>query len=399
MGRNIVVRLPRLNDCEGDIEKKWFIYFSVRNPKTGKMQRFKKYESLHKVKTKQERYRVAEERKEFYAARLKAGWTPFDSDDTVIYQDQLEYNNVAAIYGRKRAANKTFRFFASRFIEGLNGMEHATLKTYTSKLRVFSQWLDVEGLAGNDISVLGQKQMFDFFNWLINSRKLSRNSVKKYRQLLIKVFELAIAEKAITASPVHSLPVCFREVDMAARPIQQFDIQTLLEVIDEHDPQLGLFIRFEYNCFMRPKEIRLMRIKWIDFAAGTITVPRDVLKTKHDRISIIPENFLKHLRKINLQVYNREFYVMGNKRVPGPITVGKNSFRFRFNKFREDLNMPLEYKLYSWKHSGNVKAEAQNIPMLDRMHQNGHRSIQTTEVYTRNRIGKSGNAFKSFDGI
>lgn len=79
--------------------------------------------------------------------------------------------------------------------------------------------------------------------------------------------------------------------------------------------------------------------------------------------------------------------------------MGKNSMRKRFVSIREELNMPEEYKLYSWKHSGNLRAELMDIPMIDRTYQNGHKSIKTTEVYTRNKIGRAGNAFKKFESI
>ena len=400
MKREILVRLPKLNDCGGDINKKWFIFFSVRNPKTGRMERFKKYDKLHSYKSSVERYRCAKERIAFWTERLQAGWTPFDDNPDVIYNDQLVYDNIAAMYGRKRAANRTFRFYASNFIESVSGLDPETIVTYKSKLRIFSQWLDVKGYSQLDITAIGQKQIFDFFDFIINERKRSRNTVKKYRQLLVKVYEFAIKDGAVKVCPVQNLPACTREIDMAARPIHMDDIETFLKAIDARDSQLGMFVRFEYNCFMRPKELRHMRIKWIDFASGTITTPRDILKTRHDRVTVIPRTFLQKLRtEYCLPDYGKELFVFGNKRKPGVVMTSKNTFRNRFVAFRTALKMPLEYKLYSFKHSGNVKAEQLDIPIADRMHQNGHLSIKTTEVYITNKIGRAGNAFKEFEAI
>lgn len=364
------------------------------------MERFKKFQHLHKCKSAIERYAKAEDQLKYWSDLLKAGWTPFVDDESVIYEDQLRYSNVAKIYGRQRASNKTFSFFSSKFLKKMEGLDPDTIITYKSKLRIFDQWLDVHQLGACDISVLQQQQIFEFFDWLINTRGLSRNSIKKYRQLLIHVFGMAVEEKVIRACPVHSLPACTTEIDQAARPIQEMDMNVFLRTMDEQDPQLGLYIRFEFNCFMRPKEIRFMQIKWIDFAAGTITTPRNILKSKHDRVSVIPQTFLKELRTTyNIMNLPKEFYVFGQERKSGEMHLGKNTMRTRFNVIRKKLNMPLEYKLYSWKHSGNVRAELSDIPMIDRMHQNGHTSIQTTEIYTRNKIGRAGNAFREFESI
>lgn len=37
MKRKKIVILPKLNDAGGDLSKKWFIYYSVRDPRTDKM--------------------------------------------------------------------------------------------------------------------------------------------------------------------------------------------------------------------------------------------------------------------------------------------------------------------------------------------------------------------------
>lgn len=61
--------------------------------------------------------------------------------------------------------------------------------------------------------------------------------------------------------------------------------------------------------------------------------------------------------------------------------------RYRFNRFREQLNMPDTYKFYSWKHTGNSLAVDSQISMYALRDQNGHTSVQTTEGYLKNKIG------------
>ena len=39
--RKKIVILPKLNDAGGNLSKKWFVYYSVRDPRTDKMERFK----------------------------------------------------------------------------------------------------------------------------------------------------------------------------------------------------------------------------------------------------------------------------------------------------------------------------------------------------------------------
>lgn len=402
MKNKVLVRWPELQDKNGDLTFKWYIFFSIRNPKTDKMERFRKFDGLHKCKSLQQRYALAEERKQYWTHKIKSGWSPWDENNSnVVYQDTLQYSHIARIYGNKRSSNKTFRFFSNQYINQVTGLSSSTISTYKSKLRIFSQWLEVHYGDDNDISSIDNQVILAFFLWIINDQKRSAVTINKYKQILSQVFDYAIKQKYIRANPVFNIPHASVSCDMAPRPVQEGDIKQFLKYIDKADPQVGLVIRFEFNCFIRPKEIKLMQIKWIDFVVGTITIPRHILKTRHDRVAVIPHNFLVWLREVHkLHTYPKQFYVIGNEYKPSAKPWGSdNTIRRRFNEVRKRLDMPLEYKLYSWKHSGNVRAERDNMPMVDRMFQNGHSSIKTTEIYTRNKIGRSGGSFSQFDSI
>jgi len=58
--RTKIAILPKLYDANGNIKKRWFIYFSYRNPKDNKMKRFKVYDGFATLYTKKERYAHAE---------------------------------------------------------------------------------------------------------------------------------------------------------------------------------------------------------------------------------------------------------------------------------------------------------------------------------------------------
>ena len=393
MKRKKIAILPEINNCSGDLSKKWFIYFSYRDPRNDKMQRFKVYEGLHVHKTFDSRIAAAEELKKAYTQKLRNGWSPFSDCGKVIYEDQLQYNHVAQIFGKMRASNKTFRLYASKFIEikrAEGEVEPETIATYTSKLRSFNLWLEKKNLSENDISCLENSVILEFFLYLINDKKLSKFTVKRYRQLISQAFDIAIQEKAIVQNPVFNIPTGKRINDQAPRPISEFDILPFKNMIQKEDPQLWLAICFEYYCFLRPgKELRFLKIGNIDFARGTIDVDAIRSKTNKERFPTIPIVFLKELRDhYDLQKYPKDYYVLGKRGQPSLFPLSKNTLKNRFRVFRERLNMPDSYKFYSWKHTGNGRADDAGIDTRDLQIQNGHTSLKTTELYLRHKIGK-----------
>jgi len=389
--RQKLVILPKLNSAGGKMEKSWFIFFSARDPLSGKMVRFRKSENLNSFKTKKGRSERAVELIEEYSTKLKNGWSPFGDESEAIYSDQLHFKSLADIYKKKRKSNRTLNFFINQFIEDISGkLAEASKHTYISKFRTFNLWMDERGLTDDDISIIENKRIVEFFLFLVNERKLSGNSIKKYRQILGAFFEYMVKHKHLRFNPVYNLPECNRINDQAPRPVYSNDIEVFKKAISKEDPQLWLAIEFQFYCYLRPgTELRLLKIGDIDFARGLIFISRENFKTRRENVKEIPEHFLLKLRNhYDLLSYSRECYVIGKHGMPSLENLSKNNLRFRFNKFRKSLKMPDTYKLYSWKHTGGVTASESGIPDKDISDQMGHTSLNTTSAYLKAKGGR-----------
>lgn len=388
MKRKKMVILPKLNDSGGDLSKKWFIYYSVLDPRTDKMERFRDHSGLSCLDEKMRREIAAQKITEF-TEKLKCGWTPFLDDQKVIYEDHLQYRNIAELYGKQKVANATFRMYASQFIEQKkkSGVEPKTIETYVSKARMMADWSEAKR-GQIDITAFDNDMVLSFFSYLIEDKRLADGTIGDYRQIISSIFEYVKGLGKIIENPVYNIPKGM-DKDMAPRPVAEFDIEVFRDCISKDDPQLWMAIEFETYCFLRPgKELRLLKIRDIDFARGLINVDRFRSKTNRERHATVPRHFLLKLRNVyKLQDYDKDFFVLGNEYKPGPTCLGKNNLKNRFNTFRKRLNMPYTYKLYSWKHTGNSLALDSNISMYALRDQNGHSSVQITEIYTKNKLG------------
>ena len=67
---------PKIYNANGDIKKRWYVYFSYRNPATGKLQRLKNiYGIANKYKTKEDRISVLLVYRKTLLKLLKQGYT------------------------------------------------------------------------------------------------------------------------------------------------------------------------------------------------------------------------------------------------------------------------------------------------------------------------------------
>lgn len=401
--RKRIIVLPRLNDRKGDLSKQWFVEYQVRNHKTDVMHRFRIYEGFDTImcKTKREtiekRQAHAQKIIDEFTYKLKNGWTPFIEED-IIYEDEIDYHNLAQIYGRKKKGNTTIRSIMSEFLTyRKREVKPKTFESYQSKIRLFCLWLEKNEYGDLDAASIDNKIILQFFNWLIDDRHLSKLTIEKYEQNLNRLFEYLIINRKVSTNPVLNIPKLPQTCDNAAKPIMKHDIEKFKNIIKGRDPQLWLALQFEFYCFIRPgSELRLMKISWIDFFAGTITVPANIAKNGKQETVVIPAQFLTIItQQYQLNNYNRDLYVFGRNKMPGTEPLGKNTLRNRFNAFRDELGLSKEYKFYSWKHTGAVLASNAGVPIKDLQMQMRHHSLDITDKYLRKMKGTDSEHLKN----
>jgi hypothetical protein len=244
-------REPYLHDCNGDISKRWCIRFSVQDPDTLKMIQLKKYKGLNQ-KTADERYKSAELLIEEWKHLLESGWMP--GGNSVKYKYSLGYRQEASKI--RIDSLKTFAYFASKYVNTLTTPKYRrkTMLGYKSKCRQFNY-----------------KHISDFFYFLRNDQNREDITISKYMQVLNEVFKFAGIQ-----SPVHSLPKLKKSNQKyAAKPIPEVLLKEFAKEI-KRDHQLYMAVSMMYYAFIRPEELRGLKIRDVDFRRWTITIPAEI---------------------------------------------------------------------------------------------------------------------------
>ncbi len=387
-----IIIMPRLNDVGGNLSKPWFVEYSCRNPHTDVMKRFRIYDGFKELTTIKERYEYADSLIAEIRSKLEKGITPFtDEERTVVYEDELMYHNAARIWGRQKSSVVTIRTHLSEFLK-LKEVEviHHTYQTYMSKLRIFCMYMEKMKLDQIHVSLISNEHICDFVRYLVADNELSRRSILKYKQILFNFFQYLLKnKKVIDRNPVEDLPNVGVRKDCAPHPIPDNIRKILKNEISKCDPQLWLVCQIQFYSAIRPgEEIRLMKIGDINFDSQTITIRKDIAKNRETETVDIPKQLYKEFVEVyQLHLYPTEYYVFGTDGEPGATHLGKNSFRFRFDKIRDRLGISSKYKLYSFKHTGASKLKEKGISTWELQRHLRHKSISTTENYIRRTIG------------
>jgi integrase len=159
-------------------------------------------------------------------------------------------------------------------------------------------------------------------------------------------------------------------------------IEQLKTYMAEHCPFLWLPVLFMYYCYIRPGELRLLKIGDIDFDDWQIKMRGDISKNKKEQYVAIPDGLRKILVSIALHQYAPNQFVFGGGGVLGSDTpVGQNYWSYHHLKMLRALGYSAAYNLYSWKHTGVVRAYKAGIGLKELQMQLRHHSLDMVKIY------------------
>lgn len=400
---------PKIYTANGNLAKRWYVYFSFRDPNTGKLKRVTPiYGIANKYKTKEERLSILVVYRKKVLELLNRGYNPFE-DNNDLYQKEYE-NKTSSIETKKedttqgviateriKESSKPIEQIEPQMTigEALNFAIHlkqklvskSTVQNYTSRLNKFVKWMGENHPESKDINQVTKKHVITFLNSLLETSK-ARNR-NNYRTDLSTLFQTLVDNEIIAINFIKKIPT------LKSKPNrhQTFSLRQqtqIFEYLEENDPHLLLYIKFVAYNFLRPLEVNRLRIGDINLDNNTIRfqAKNSPLKTK-----IIPELLLKVLP--DLTDLNPEDLLFTPDKIGGKWEANENNRRDHFSKrFKKIVKDHFGYNenhgLYSFRHTFITKVyreirktETPYAAKSKLMLITGHTSMSALEKYLR----------------
>jgi integrase len=150
----------------------------------------------------------------------------------------------------------------------------------------------------------------------------------------------------------------------------------------ENYPYLAI-VMLCYRGLIRPKEICLLKPKYIDFKQRIIFLPAKITKDKDDRIVTISSELMESLNYLHIEKLDPECFIFGKHFKPGYEMNDPREISREWSKMRDELNLPKEYQFYSLKDTGIVQLIRDGVDLLQVRDQAGHSSLEQTNQYAK----------------
>ena len=387
MGRpKNLITYAKLNDCDGDLTKRWYVEYAFRLPGYDDPFRKRRYDNLCSG-TAEERYRHAEEM----------------IQDINHYLESGEYLNLSPDYDPVRA-NETYKPEVQKYYKEeerlklpsivpeymsykYTSLRKSSVDTYKGELQIFQDWC-TENLYNPIVAKITRQHMIRFFNYLATEpdnggRGLCRKTISKYESNLHSLFDYCedcgyIPERS---NPVYRIPKYGKVIDCSSDIYTHNEIERLKHNILPREPYLWLAIELLYYCAIRPGESRELKVKHVKFDLKQIEIPAQISKNKRTASVSAPDSVFDLMRQLGIHMLDGDLYIFGKGGRPGTVPLGKSTLRVRFAEYRRELGISDEKLLYGFKHTAAISAAENGSDIYAISGYMRHSSIATTEKY------------------
>ncbi len=365
-------RAPKLTRGSSD----WVIRYYVKDPGTGRLRRIRM--KVNHIKPERERVRVARELMAGISERLALGWNPL--------RDAAAPRSTVSVFEAYDA------FLAVKRKEA----EGQSVASYRSYIKVFSDWLKKNGFAQpRPVGCVSRETAVAFMDHLDGRDEISPRTWNNYLSFLLSLHTWLIERGYIATNPfegIHRKPR--RLLAKKRRLLTNAELARLLDWLRAENPEYLAICLLCYCCFLRPKEIALLRCGDVNLERQLVFVRGDIAKNDRDSVRTIPDAAMADLRRLDLS--RPDWFLFGRNAGrgddfrPGAQCANQRKFEaFWFAKVRPAMGFPDEVQLYSLKDTGITNMASSGIPINLVQQQADHSSVAITSIYLGQRRAKA----------
>lgn len=370
-------RPPKLNDTG----KCWYVFFSVKNPETGKFKRFRKKVNHGTVK---ERRAAARELIASLSQQLQLGWNPLVSGST--QKGATPAYEVFDLYERVKEKE----------------MEKQSIASYKSFIRTFRRFLEGAGFSERTlITSIDRDVARGFMDYLEADGKISPATYNNYLSFMVTFFGWIQKRGYIRENVFEGFERKPKKLTKKKRrAMEDWEVGVLFSFLAKENLEYLAICVLCYCCFIRPKEISLLRCQDIDLEKQTVHVSEEIAKNDNESFRTIPTAAMPLFRRLNLS--HPEWFLfgghLGNSRdfTPGRTpTTNKKIWHFWDKVVEPKCNFGDGVSFYSLKDTGITRTLSKGVSLNYVQQQADHSSPSITGIY----VGKTAEAIEVLKGI
>ena len=325
---------PKIYDANGDLSKRWYVYFSFRKLIDGALERFSNNIYAPQHLDRKERIEWLKTIQRNLSTLLKDGFNPYNPEGKYNFENE-ESQEKSISDAFKFALHIKRSTLAETSYKGLEG-----------RINRFEKWLNDNGFKNRLITSVNKKVVTAYLNEVLtNTSAKNRNNT---RADISSIFSTLEQNEMIPQNFVQKIPV-LKSNPEKNKSYSTTEESKIFDYLDKNNKLLSLYVKFISYNFLRPVEVNRLTIGDIDLEDKILKI-----KTKTGfKLKRIPQVLIDEIPDIS--IYNKDAYLFGRKDFgqywDATETSRRNDYSDYFLEVKKKFGLGKDYGLYSFRHT------------------------------------------------
>lgn len=364
--------------------KDWCVVFYAKDPASGKMRR-KRYK-VNFIKGAKERRRYARRMIFELMAMLDKGWNPWAPANPEVIPVQFG-----------EACDQYLEYIGARERKGTLRPDSA--KSYRSCLSVFRDWCVSRAQPLTVCSQFTKAVCAEFLDYIYIKKNVSAVRRNTYLVWMSGFFGWMVEHGILQSKPCEGIKALPKDKEAKSRAlIPEKELGRLRDYLAAHNRHYLLAVYLLYYCFIRPKEMMMLRIRDFSLIKGVVKIPGNVSKNGRDGSVTLPAKVVHYMIDLGIFDSPGHYYLFSDDWMPGTEPrKPKAMYDWWIYHVARDLRWPKEYQLYSLKDTGITRL-LHRVDALAVRDQARHSDISITNIYAQ-RSEEANEALRNIDDV
>ena len=353
-------------ELQGTKGENWRVVYYHKVPGEEKLKRFRL--RVRKISNRKERIKLAKRICAEVNKKLGEGWSPFysnnDSKEYTLLKDAIEkYNNQNKKFvekGQLRAdSNRSYKSMAKQLLDYLNYSNNSDLMCAQFNRQFVTNYVD-----------------YVYFD-----KKRTARTANNYMKWCITFANFLVDRGFLSNNSIEGMPI-FKQTKKRREIIDEATRNSIFKYLKKENPQYLTLCLLIYFCFIRRKEITMLRVSHVKLEKGIIVIPSTFSKNGKEESVTIPKMFIERLTKHIGKSPGNYYLFSKNDFKPGALDLHPRKITYIWDLMRKELGFKKEYQFYSLKDTGITQLFRMGVPTIKIRDQARHQDLKTTEIYT-----------------
>ncbi|WP_298827148.1 site-specific integrase [uncultured Capnocytophaga sp.] len=355
-----IIPMVAFKPAELRIGTDWLIVYYAKDPQSDKLVRFRN--RVPKMSNKKERLRFAQKMIDTLNEQLYSGWSPYMGNLTEV-----------------KTIDYCFDYYLKTLSKELSdGVKRkSTYNNYKYFITAFTEYLSIYQKNVKFISDISTLICDHFLDRIYIEKEKSARTYNFYLMCMRTFFNFCLSKGFIKESPVKNTKT--KSIKEKTRVVLNEKEKAKLALLKEENFHFYVFCMTTYYCFIRPNELKKLKVENVNIEKNYITIPSSISKNRKTENVTIPNIFIEELKE-HIGKASKDLFLFGKKFVPGKQAV-TNLF-YHWENVRKKYGFRKEVQFYSLKDTGITDMLNAGVPAIKVRDQARHSDLKITEIYT-----------------